>query len=98
MNIAWKTKCYISKFKLILCEYNAFYYSEIDFIDFTLHEIKHGIVFFGTPGIYVYKQLRIKKELRIKRLKRLQLRIKRLKRLVSAIAVRKIPVLSPVNA
>ena len=42
---------FISKSKLILCEYNAFYYSEIAFIDFTLHEIKQGIVFFGTPGI-----------------------------------------------
>jgi hypothetical protein len=51
VNIAWKTKCYISKSKLILCEYNAFYYSEIAFIDFTLHEIKQGIVFLGTPGI-----------------------------------------------
>jgi hypothetical protein len=40
VNIAWKTKCYISQSKLILCEYNAFYYSEIAFIDFTLHEIK----------------------------------------------------------
>jgi hypothetical protein len=31
--------------------YNGFYYSEIAFIGFTLHEIKQGIVFFGTPGI-----------------------------------------------
>ncbi len=44
---------------LILCEYNAFYFSEIAFIGFTLHEIKQGIVFFGTPGICykVYKFL-----------------------------------------
>jgi hypothetical protein len=57
VNIAWKTKCYISKSKLILCEYNAFYYSEIAFIDFTLHEIKQGIVFLGTPGSYVNSSL-----------------------------------------
>ena len=37
------------KSKLILCEWNAFYFSEIAFIDFTLHEIKQCIVFFGTP-------------------------------------------------
>jgi hypothetical protein len=49
--MAWKIKCYISKSKLIICEYNAFYFSEIAFIGFTLHEIKQGIVFFGTPGI-----------------------------------------------
>ena len=42
-----KIKCYISKSKLILCEYNAFYFSEIAFIGFTLHEIKQGIVFLG---------------------------------------------------
>ena len=38
VNIAQKIKCYISKSKLILCKYNAFYFSEIAFIDFTLHE------------------------------------------------------------
>ena len=43
-------KCYLSKSKLIICEYNAFYFSEIAFIGFTLHEIKQGIVFLGTPG------------------------------------------------
>jgi hypothetical protein len=48
--MAWKIKCYISKSKLIICEYNAFYFSEIAFIGFTLHEIKQGKVFFGTPG------------------------------------------------
>ena len=53
VNIARKIKCYISKSKLILCEYNAFYFSEIAFIGFTLHEIKQGIVFFGTPGTIV---------------------------------------------
>ena len=51
VNIARKIKCYISNSKLILCKYNALYFSEIAFIDFTLHEIKQGIVFFGTPGI-----------------------------------------------
>ena len=59
VNIAWKTKCYISKSKLILCEYNAFYYSEIAFVDFTLHEIKQGIVFFETPGIYRVAQKKV---------------------------------------
>ena len=47
-------ECYISKSKLILCEWNAFYFSEITFIDFMLHEIKQCIVFFGTPGICIY--------------------------------------------
>jgi hypothetical protein len=50
--MARKCKCYISKSKLILCEYNAFYFSEIAVIGFTVHEIKQGIVFFGTPGTY----------------------------------------------
>ena len=36
---------------MIICEYNGFYFSEIAFIGFTLHEVKEGIVFFGTPGI-----------------------------------------------
>ena len=49
--MARKCKCYISKSKLILCEYNAFYFNEIAVIGFTVHEIKQGIVFFGTPGI-----------------------------------------------
>jgi hypothetical protein len=49
--MARKCKCYISKSKLIPCEYNAFYFSEIAVIGFTVHEIKQGIVFFGTPGI-----------------------------------------------
>ena len=43
-------ECYISKSKLILCEWNGFYFSEMAFIEFTLHEIKQCIVFFGTPG------------------------------------------------
>ena len=54
VNIARKIKCYILKSKLIICEYNGFYFSEIAFIGFTLHEIKEGIVFFGTLGIYIY--------------------------------------------
>ena len=54
VNIERKIKCYISKSKLIVCEYNGFYFSEIAFIGFTLHEIKEGIVFFGTPGICIY--------------------------------------------
>ena len=40
---------YVSKSKLILCEWNAFCFSETAFIDFTLHEIKHCIVFLGQP-------------------------------------------------
>ncbi len=44
-----------SKSKLILREYNAFYFSEIAFIGFILHEIKQGIVLFGTPGIALTK-------------------------------------------
>ena len=51
VNIARKIICYISKSKLIFCEYNGFYFIEIAFIGFMLHEIKQGIVFFGTPGI-----------------------------------------------
>ena len=43
--------CDILKSKLILCEWNAFYFIEIAFIGFTLHEIKQCTVFFGTPGI-----------------------------------------------
>jgi hypothetical protein len=50
VNIAQKIKSYILKSKLIICEYNGFYFSEIAFIGFTLHEIKEGIVFFGTPS------------------------------------------------
>ena len=51
VNIARKMKCYISKSKLILCEQNAFYFSEIGFTNFTLHEIKQCIVCFGTPAM-----------------------------------------------
>jgi hypothetical protein len=54
VNIVREIKCYLSNSKLIICEYNAFYFSEIAFIGFTLHEIKQGIVFGGTPGIYIY--------------------------------------------
>ena len=46
VNIAWKMHCDILKFKLILCEWNAFYFIEIAFIGFTLHEIKQCIDFF----------------------------------------------------
>ena len=50
VNIARKIECYMSKSKLILCEWNSFYFSEIAFIDFTLREIKQCIVFFlGQP-------------------------------------------------
>ena len=42
--------CDILKSKLILCEWNAFYFIEIAFIGFTFHEIKQCIVFFGTPA------------------------------------------------
>ena len=44
--------CDILKSKLILCEWNAFYFIEIAFIGFTLHKIKQCIVF-GTTGIYI---------------------------------------------
>ena len=54
VNIAWKMNCGILKSKLILCEWNAFYFIEIAVIGFTLDEIKQCIVFFGTPGIYIY--------------------------------------------
>ena len=47
--------CDISKSKLILCEWNAFYFIEIAFISFTLHEIKQCIVFFGTPGSFILR-------------------------------------------
>ena len=45
--------CDILKSKLILCEWNAFYFIEIPSTGFTLHEIKQCIVFLGTPGIYM---------------------------------------------
>ena len=51
-NIARKIQCYISKSKLILCEWNAFYFSEIASIDFMSHEIKQCIVFLGHPVHY----------------------------------------------
>ena len=41
--------CDILKSKLILCEWNAFYFIEIAFIGFTLDEIKQCIVFLGHP-------------------------------------------------
>ena len=40
--------CDILKSKLIVCEWNAFYFIEIAFIGFTFDEIKQCIVFFGT--------------------------------------------------
>ena len=55
VNIAWKINWDILKSKLILCEWNAFYFMEIAFIDFMLHEIKQCIVFFGTPGSITFK-------------------------------------------
>ena len=42
--------CDVLKSKLIVCEWNAFYFIEIAFIGFTFDEIKQCIVFFGTPG------------------------------------------------
>ena len=39
--------CDILKSKLILCEWNAFYFIEIAFTGFTLHEIKQCIFFLG---------------------------------------------------
>ena len=51
--------CDILKSKLILCEWNAFYFIEIAFIGFTLDEIKQCIVFLGTPGRTIrYKSIR----------------------------------------
>ena len=54
VNITWKMNCDILKSKFIICESNAFYFIEIAFIGFTLHEIKQCIVFFGTLGISIY--------------------------------------------
>ena len=45
--------CDILKSKLIVCEWNAFYFIGIGFIGFSLDEIKQCIVFFGTPGTIV---------------------------------------------
>ena len=39
--------CDILKSKLILCEWNAFYFIEIAFIGFTLHSLRYRV---GTPG------------------------------------------------
>ena len=50
VNIAWKINCDLLKSKLNLCEWNAFYFNELAFIGFTLHEIKQCIAFFGTPS------------------------------------------------
>ena len=50
VSIAWKMNCDILQSKLILCEWNAFYFIAMAFIGFTLQEIKQCIVFFGTPG------------------------------------------------
>ena len=52
VNIAWKMNCVLLKFKLILCEWNAFYVIEIAFMGFTLHETKWCIVFLGHP-VYI---------------------------------------------
>ena len=49
VNIARKIKCYILKSNLILGQYNAFYFTQIAFTNFTLHEIKQCIVFLGHP-------------------------------------------------
>ena len=54
VNIPWKMNRDILKSKLILCEWNAFCFIETAFIGFALHEIKQCIVFFGTPGRYIY--------------------------------------------
>ena len=48
VNIAWEMNCDI----LILCELNTFYFIEIAFIGFTLHEIKQCIFFLGHPVHY----------------------------------------------
>ena len=50
-----ENECDLLKSKLFLCEWNPFYFIEIAFIGFTLHEIKQCIVFFGTPGIFIPK-------------------------------------------
>jgi predicted transcriptional regulator of viral defense system len=49
VNIAQIFKCYISKSKLALSEYNITYLSAIAFIVFTLHEIKQRKFFLGHP-------------------------------------------------
>ena len=64
-SIAWKMNCDILKSKLILCEWNAFYFIEIAFIGFTLQEIKQCIVFCGTPGIYNYYFVTLSKNLHV---------------------------------
>ena len=58
INIALKFKCYISNSKLALSECNGGYLSAIAVIVFMLHEVKQGIVFFGTP-IYIYIYMKI---------------------------------------
>ena len=58
VSIAWKMNCDILKSKLMLCEWNAFYFIEIAFIGFTLHEIKQCIVFLGHPVVFVDSILR----------------------------------------
>ena len=44
----------IVKYKLILSEWNAFYFIEIAFIGFTLHQIKQCIVFFWDTWYIIY--------------------------------------------
>ena len=51
--------------KLIHCEWNAFYFIEIPFIGFTLHEIKQCIVFFSTPDIMYFLNITILRKTRL---------------------------------
>ena len=48
VNIARKIKCYVSISKLALSECNGTYLSAIAFVVLMLHDVKQGIVFFGT--------------------------------------------------
>ena len=52
VNIAWKMNCDILKSKLIVCEWNAFYFIEIAFKGFTFDEIKQCIVSLGHPVLF----------------------------------------------
>jgi hypothetical protein len=49
LNIACKFECYRSKSKLVLSGWNGLYLIAIDFIAFTLHEIKHSVTVPSPP-------------------------------------------------
>ena len=60
--------CDILKSKLILCEWNAFYFIKIAFIGFTLQEIKQCIVFLGTLVSFLEYHYKIVTEILKRRL------------------------------